>query len=270
MGSQQNPELQRVLAALNGYSSPQPPDISPGGVYSFQSFQGSHGFPSPSVIPGLGFLPPPIVHEKPITPPPVLRQQIQPQQQQQQQRVATPRLAEARSQSSTPSVPDASTITTWPAALKHVTRHLVPNEQAAARIVHLISEQHKHERQWWRGREAIVARQEGRSGTSQQVSSLLKSLGVKDVPVALSDPESNQAELDAYDRKVHAGLVAMAADFDKQLRALGVPFYAIKHELVILEEGPEKAGTTKGRIDKGELRELQKRMLQTLEDLLTD
>ncbi len=82
-----------------------------------------------------------------------------------------------------------------------------------------------------------------------------------------NDQAANEKELEAYDKKVYAGLMAMAADFDKQLRGLGVPFYAIKHELVILEEGKEKAGAMKGRLDKGELRDLQKRMLQLLEDL---
>ena len=78
---------------------------------------------------------------------------------------------------------------------------------------------------------------------------------------------ANERELQAYDKKVYAGLLAMAADFDRQLRGLGVPFYSIKHELVILEEGKEKAGAIRGRLDRGELRELQKRMLQHLEDL---
>lgn len=88
--------------------------------------------------------------------------------------------------------------------------------------------------------------------------------------MASSDPKADQAELEAYDKKVYAGLLAMAADFDRQLRSIGVPFYAIKHDLVVLEEGPEKAGAAKGRIDKGELRELQRKMLQTLEDLFAD
>lgn len=82
-----------------------------------------------------------------------------------------------------------------------------------------------------------------------------------------SDAESNENELEAYDKKVYAGLQAMAADFDKQLRNLGVPFYAIRHDLVILEGGLQKPGTAKGRIDRGELREFQKKMLELLEDL---
>ena len=147
---------------------------------------------------------------------------------------------------------------------------MVPDEKVAARIKHLITEQHKHERQWWDGREAIVTRQQGRSGASQQVAHLLKSLGGKAVDLAPIDPKADQKELEAYDKKVYAGLLAMAADFDRQLRNLGVPFYAIKHDLVVLENGPEKLDTAKGRLDRGELRELQKQMLQTLEDLFTD
>lgn len=259
-----NPELQRVLAALNSYTT-QPTQLQQHEQLEQQQTDqpafGTHG----SFIPGLGLLPAES-QQRPITPPPLHRQQTSTPH----QSLPKPRPADIPSKPSTPTVPDASTITTWPAALKHVTRHLVTNEQAAARIKHLISEQHKHERQWWAGREAILARQQGRSGASQEVSALLKSLGGKEVALPPSDPKVNQAELDAYDKKVYAGLVAMAADFDRQLRNLGVPFYAIKHDLVVLEEGPEKAGAAKGRIDKGELRELQKRMLQTLEDLFSD
>ncbi|KIW19865.1 hypothetical protein PV08_00440 [Exophiala spinifera] len=256
-----NPELQRVLAALNNYSSTSssaPPDS----YTNPQQLTQPNPPSTNSFIPGLGFLPPGLSQEKPITPPPIQRHQTS--------SLPKARPGEVPSKSSTPTVPDASTITTWPAALKHVTRHLLPNEQAANRIKHLISEQHKHERQWWAGREAIVTRQQGRVGTSQQVAALLKSLGGKEVPMASSDPKADQAELEAYDKKVYAGLLAMAADFDRQLRSLGVPFYAIKHELVILEDGPEKAGAAKGRIDKGELRELQQKMLQTLEDLFAE
>ena len=112
--------------------------------------------------------------------------------------------------------------------------------------------------------------QSSRSSTSAQVSALLNSIGGKSVEAKANDSTSNEKELEAYDKKVYAGLMAMAADFDRQLRGLGVPFYAIKHELVILEEGKELAGSMKGRIDKGELRELQKRILVLLEDLFGD
>ncbi|RMD41199.1 hypothetical protein DV735_g3934, partial [Chaetothyriales sp. CBS 134920] len=65
---------------------------------------------------------------------------------------------------------------------------------------------------------------------------------------------TNRAELAAYDAKVHRGLVAMQADFTRQLRNLGVPLFAISQK----------------KLDKGELKELQQRMLALLEDLFGD
>jgi len=272
MAGPRNPELQRLLAILGGYTAASSSADS-GFSGSNQSHYSSHhndgAIPANansrgSTIPGLGLLP--LEAETP-------RKAIAPVHQQvpsHRPDLRTPQPGADRSKPTTPEAPDASTITTWPAALKHVTKHIATNEKLAERIRHLISMQHKHERQWWAGREAIVARQQGRTGASQQVAALLKSLGGKDMPLVQSDPKADQAELDTYDKKVYTGLVAMAADFDRQLRAMGVPFYSIKHELVLLEEGPEDASAAQGRIDKGELRELQKRMLQTLEDLFMD
>lgn len=279
MAGQGNPDLYRVLATLNSYV---PRTNTPSNGQNVGPVTGDgHGYgtatspPQPttygnpasfgSSIPGLGFLSTPVSEIKPITPPPVLRNQSQTSLQQSEPVVAPP--PDLRSGSTAPAIPDASTITTWPAALKHVTKYLVPDEKVATRIKHLIAEQHKHERQWWAGREAIVARQEGRTGTSQQVAALLQSIGGKAMPAVPNDPKLNAAELAAYDKKVYAGLTALASDYDRQLKNLGIPFFAIRHELVILEQGPEKTGSLKGRVDKGELRELQKRMLQTLEDL---
>lgn len=279
MAGQGNPELHRLLATLNSYvprtSTPtNSQHVGPRAADSYATPIAPSPFPptsqlnTNSSIPGLGYLTQPVREIKPITPPPVSRTQTPTALQQSRPPVVS--APDSRDNSTGPAIPDASTITTWPVALKHVTKYLVPDERVSARIKHLITEQHKHERQWWAGREAIIARQEGRAGTSQQVVALLQSIGGKTVPVAPSDPKLNAAELAAYDKKVFAGLVALASDYDRQLKNLGVPFYSIRHDLVILEHGPEKTGNLKGRIDKGELRELQKRMLQTLEDLFGD
>ncbi len=291
MEGNRNPELQRVLAALNSYSQQQ----QPGQQYAtnIPQYANNHVsqsiFPSDSSsvatssIPGLGLFPQAATYNRPITPPSINRQQSYAATQIQQHSTASKlRIpAEAlRSRSSTPKydTPDASNITSWPAALKHVTRHLASNDKVATRVKHLINEQHKHEREWWAGREAIAERHQGRPGTSQQVLAILQSLGAN-VPTSpdrasLPDAEqkkANEAELKAYDEKVYKALCAMAADFDRQLREMGVPFYAIKHDLVILKEGPEKTpGEHKGKVDKGELRELQKKMCETLEDLFGD
>ncbi|OCT51035.1 hypothetical protein CLCR_08930 [Cladophialophora carrionii] len=292
MEGNRNPEVQRVLAALNSLSHQHQQtqyQTHQHSLYASNSHENQAPVQlnsaniAPASIPGLGVHPQPHPYDRSMTPPLNGQQQSPPATQTQHQTrmsVARESAESLRSKTSTPKydTPDASSITTWPAALKHVTRHLVPNEKVANRVKHLIHEQHKHEQEWWAGREAIVERQQGRPGTSEQVSAILKSLGAN-VPAGakeLSSPDAaqqkaNEAELKAYDEKVYKALCAMTADFDRQLREMGVPFYAIKHELVILKDGPEETpGQHKGKIDRGELRELQKRMCQTLEDLFGD
>lgn len=167
-------------------------------------------------------------------------------------------------------VPDASTITTWPAAIKHVSKHITDDDKATTRIKHLIKQQQQHEEQWWSQREAIIAKHQGRAGSTTKVADILKELGGLAVPMAKVDDAADKNELDMFDKKVYRSLVQMAADFDAQLRKLGVPFYAIKHELILTGTETEKSLLTKGKLDKGELRDLQKRMLNHLEDLLID
>ena len=276
MADSTSPELQRLLATLNGYAASAHSDVvnpEHGGHFSGVNTHNHKGTTQPYGIPGLGFLPPqpaPATPESPTRP-------VQTSATSQSNKAADTQFLRSNTPSITPRlnspapiVPDASTITTWPAALKHVTKHLASDDKISSRIQHLISEQHKHEHQWWQGREALAALHKSRSGTSAQVSALLRSLGGKDTISAPNDPTANQAELDAYDAKVYKSLVNMTADFDRQLRAMGVPFFAIKHDLVILEPGKEKFNAVKGRLDKGELRELQRRMLQHLEDLFGD
>lgn len=259
MEGTRNPDIQKLLARLRGENQQQDnaPNQQQTSIVRPDTSQASNSaFAS---IPGLGLLPPKkqsipsSTVSTPATPQPVVKS------------VESPQVA--RERSATPIAPDASAITTWPAALKFVTKHIISNEKAIAKIKYLISEQHKHERQWWAGREAIVARHAGRAGNQAKVADLLKSLGGASVSVAPQDPQANQAELEAYDKKVYKSLKDMTADFDRQLRNLQIPFFAIKHDLVILEDEVQKEGGRKGRLDCGELRELQRRMIETLEDL---
>lgn len=178
-----------------------------------------------------------------------------------------------QSRSSTPAgqtVPDASTIVTWPAAVKHVTKYVVPNEPLAGRLKRLIQEQHKHEEQWWKQREDIVTQQKARAAGSQaNVSGILQGLGGLAVPITKVDEAADRNELNTFDKKVYGALTQLVRDYDAQLRKLGVPFYAIKHELV-LGENAQSGVSVKGKLSREELGNLQRKMLQILEDLLMD
>lgn len=69
--------------------------------------------------------------------------------------------------------PDASTIVTWPAALKHVMRTVSQNEALQSKIRRLIRSQHDHEKQWWKGREALIAKQKARVEKKKKLDEVL-------------------------------------------------------------------------------------------------
>ena len=241
--SARNLELQRLLASLNGSSTELPDQHRRNEVQSAEVQN--------TQVPGLGAVP----YGETKFPSADLRggSTIIPKPQ------ATPIL-----------VPDASTITTWPAALKHVTKYVTTNEKVMSRVKHLINEQHKHEEQWWAQRQAIVTRHAGRAGNQTKVADILKDLGGLAIPMGQVDEAADRNELDAFDKKVYKSMVQMAADFDGQLRKMGVPFYAIKHDLIV-KDGEKSEDRAKIRkLEAKELRELQSRMLQHLEDLASD
>ncbi|KAK5093375.1 hypothetical protein LTR70_004747 [Exophiala xenobiotica] len=258
-----NAELQRLLASLNGSSNGAPILQNVQTYVPATEMHTAH-------VPGLEALPHEAIGSKAaqlrggsgtVTPTPPQRQMLQ-----------SSRVDADRPRSNIPAVPipDASSITTWPAAIKHVTKYLSTNEKVMSRIKHLINEQHKHEEQWWTQRQAIVTKHAGRAGNQSKVADILKELGGLAAPVVEVDEAADRNELEAFDKKVYRSIMQMAADFDGQLRKMGVPFYAIKHELVVRETGKTEKEASMRTLDKTELAKLQKRILQHLEDLVSD
>ena len=166
----------------------------------------------------------------------------------------------------TPSV-DPSRITTWPAAQKYVIDNIYRSESLASKIKQLINNQNNQERQWWEERESLVLKHRGRVEKEKQVAAMLQSMGgIAAVSPAAPDSGEEEAELRRCDLKTHKAMTKLAMDIDRELRSMGVPFYAIKHEMVILEELKDD-GVQQRKLGKSELKELQKRMLQLLEEL---
>lgn len=75
--------------------------------------------------------------------------------------------------STSTSASDSSTITTWPAALKHVMRTVGQNEETQARIRGVIRSQHRHEQQWFQAREALLKQQQGRPEKQRELDAVL-------------------------------------------------------------------------------------------------
>ncbi|OJD20633.1 hypothetical protein ACJ73_08029 [Blastomyces percursus] len=167
-----------------------------------------------------------------------------------------------------PNLPDSSTITTWPAALKYVMKTVAQNEATQSKIQKLIRTQHDHEKQWWEGRQALLSKQAGREAKRKQLDDVLRSVGgaiTKD-----SDPpcaEDDKIELDTYDKKVYKALTTMSKALDVELRDLGIPFFTIPHNLVASSSNPVSDSHSSEPLKSDELNALQLRMLQLLEDL---
>ncbi|KAL3451298.1 hypothetical protein BJX65DRAFT_304700 [Aspergillus insuetus] len=171
----------------------------------------------------------------------------------------------------------AATITTWPAALKQVMRTVAANEHIQQRIRFLIQRQHDHERQWWKGREALVQKQKSRAEKKRELDEVLRSVGAPVDKKEVSTAEEDAAEIKNYDGKVYKASKEMANAMTLELRALHVPFFCIKQSLVAGEITAQKGeqsqghasvtGNSQGRISVDELSALQQRMLELLQDL---
>ncbi|OQD71575.1 hypothetical protein PENPOL_c001G04841 [Penicillium polonicum] len=207
----------------------------------------------------------------PIHPPKIISSQSKPSE---DPRPPQPRITRP---STSTSASDPSTITTWPAALKHVMRTVGQNEETQARIRGVIRSQHRHEQQWFQAREALLKQQQGRPEKQRELDAVLRSIGA---PVKEEDGSTEKelaAEIATYDAKVHKAAVKMGDAIIAELRGLGIPFFTLRKELV--EDNPSKiegsqprrqtesTGTTSSPIAKSELVNLQQRMLELLEDL---
>ncbi|SLM38150.1 Protein of unknown function DUF2458 [Lasallia pustulata] len=148
----QTPDLASILATLAAYAPPPQPQIT-------------HTDPPAASTPALfsdEHLPPASAPQQPPVPSP------------------TP-------QSHQPPPIDPATLTTWPSALRCITRTIARNEAALSRIRHLIHTQQQHERQWWEGREALVRKQQQRGEGRKALDEVLKAVGGK-VDSTRTDP----------------------------------------------------------------------------------
>ncbi|KAL5001442.1 hypothetical protein BDV10DRAFT_182354 [Aspergillus recurvatus] len=170
-------------------------------------------------------------------------------------------------------------ITTWPAALKHVMRTVAHNEDIQRRIRFLIQRQHDHERQWWKGREALLQKQSARKEKKRELDEVLRSVGAPVDEKEVSTAEEDLAEIHNYDVKVHRASKQMADAMFIELKALDVPFFCINKNLIAGEtvnQNPEHQNSSgpapctpddQGRLSVDELSALQRRMLELLQDL---
>ncbi|KAL8827099.1 MAG: hypothetical protein Q9170_007145, partial [Blastenia crenularia] len=131
-----------------------------------------------------------------------------------------------------------------------------------------------HERQWWAGRENLLARLASRGENKRKLASVLASVGGTEPPhnsVDLDRGEREEEGIDAeaekelklYDRKVHKAYGEMVAATRAELKGMGIPFFAIAGERVG-KEGEE------GKVGEEDLERLRGRMVGFLEDMVRE
>ncbi|KAJ5577877.1 uncharacterized protein N7459_006841 [Penicillium hispanicum] len=180
-------------------------------------------------------------------------------------------------QSSTPTL-DPATITSWPAALRYVMRTVGQNEETQLRIRGLIRSQHSHEQQWWKGREALLQRQQARGDKKKELDAVLRSIGAPVDSKEISSLGEDRAELANYDAKVYKASVQMADALIAELRGLKIPFFVLNQRLIqdastsppgttVPSQDQSIIGATSSKLTKHEVAGLQRRMLELLQDL---
>jgi hypothetical protein len=75
--------------------------------------------------------------------------------------------------------------------------------------------------------------------------------------------DGNENDLRIYDAKLHKAQKDMCNDMELRLRNLGVPFFGVSQRLIVRDEDEPH----EGRITSNELKALQIKMIQYLEDM---
>jgi len=245
------PDLVSILRTLAAYAPPQP-QAPQANCYENGDLEEGEYDPATDYNPSQPLLTSSNPDPQSQHPPPNPQQQQQQQQPLPQHPTTPPQPPPPPKPHQTPA-PYPSKITTWPPALRHITHLTTTSPTFTPRITHLIHTQHTHERQRWASRLSLLTLLSTRSEKKRKLDSVLNSLGGK---IASSEGVSTidlpvEKELEIFDRKVWRACGEMVEATRRELGRLEVPFFCV--------EG--------GLVGEGELRRLQGKMLELLEDL---
>lgn len=144
-----------------------------------------------------------------------------------------------------------------------------------------MKDQRAHEMRWYAERQSLKQMQANRSASAAKAQSILKSLNSSFQQSASEDGSSadiDQAkELADHDMKIYTAQVVMEEAMTTELKGLGVPFFGTNHNLVLPDghsisqaESTESHAKWSQPVTESQLRELQRKMVNHLEDLYRD
>ncbi|KAF2828519.1 hypothetical protein CC86DRAFT_368732 [Ophiobolus disseminans] len=169
---------------------------------------------------------------------------------------------------STPLI-DPATITEWKQGLRCVSKIASQNADFAPSIRKLMKEQEGNVKQWEAGRERLIEDHNLKRENEETHRAALSLPGLLQGSPLLRTPQREKAELQQYDAKVYRACKAMTESQMSSLKLLGVPFFGVKHQLVLHEsvETPSAEDAAAGKISRTQLLELQRKMLNHLTEL---
>ncbi|KAI0999547.1 hypothetical protein K3495_g8650 [Podosphaera aphanis] len=167
---------------------------------------------------------------------------------------------------------DPTTILEWSAGLKCVMRTVAKHENVIHEVRRMMKLQHEHEEQWWRGRLALMEKLKAREEGQKKLDEVLRAVvGVASAARPTTTAEDIARELQTFDLKVYKAQMQMIREMNIKLRSLGVPFFGTRTDLIRpAGKEPDPTKDEKGMIDEAELVQLQRRMLEMLEDLCSN
>ncbi|KAF1959816.1 hypothetical protein CC80DRAFT_533152 [Byssothecium circinans] len=175
-----------------------------------------------------------------------------------QQRVSTP-------------IINPATITEWKHGLRCVNKVAAQNPDFSNAVRKLMKDQERNMKDWEAGRQRLIDEQKAKRENEKTQRAALPS-GILGNSTPLRTPEREKEELSEYDLKVYRACRLMVDSQSANLKGLGVPFFGTKQELILADgASPEddEAGQDK-KVTKKQLLELQRKMLNHLEDLYGD
>lgn len=141
----------------------------------------------------------------------------------------------------------------------------------------MMADQRNNEVRWYSDRQALKQVHAKRASASAHAQSILSSLN-SSFDAEVSAPSDSQAgsdaELKAFDLKLHAAQQSMEAAMTLELKRLGVPFFGTDPRLVVPDGGnafneqpPQSHPKWSPIVSESELLALKRRMISHLEDL---
>jgi len=139
-----------------------------------------------------------------------------------------------------------------------------------------MKDQERHVKEWESARKRLIDDQKVKRESEKTHRAALSLPGVLENTAPLRTPEREKEELTQYDKKVYKACRLMVESQSAQLKGLGVPFFGVRAELVVEDGGERTEGEALSgqeaskKITKGEVLELQRKMLNHLMELYGD